>query len=148
MSTNPGNFMYATIEASLQLNNSIQNNYNADAQISTDCTNIQTNINNAQTAQLTQDQNYISQFASTGFDALNGQTYKDTDSNYSAAATQLNNQYNNDKATYQSWAQQATSNQNIVADDAQRGSQNIQNAMQMISPILQAMSSFAQTLAS
>jgi len=123
----------SSLNASLNLTNAIQNNYIQDSQTSEDVTNIQTAINTAEQNTLQTDQNNIQ--GEVNNTSNNGQAFQ-------AAVQQLST----DKSAYDNISQEAQTNQNIITDDCQRGSQNVQNCMQMISPLLSTMSSFAQLL--
>jgi len=133
-----GNCFYQALTSSLSMNSSIQQNYVTDASLANDCTKIQNSINDTTIKELQKDQDAITSLVNN-FD-------KD-DNNYNAKVTAAQNKYSQDSKTFQIYGQEATSNQNIINDSAQRESQNAQNFMNMISPILQAFSGLAQTLA-
>ena len=123
----------SSLNASLNLTDAIQNNYVQDSLTSEDVTNIQTAINTAEQTTLQNDQNQIN--ANAGNTSNNGQVFQ-----------QWVQQLSTDKSSFDNISQEAQTNQNIITDDCQRGSQNVQNCMQMISPLLSTMSSFAQLL--
>ena len=126
----------SSLNASLALTNAIQNNYIQDSLTSEDVTNIQTSINTAEQNTLQEDQTTITNLSN------NQNPDSEQQAQFQAAVQKLST----DKSNFDNISQEAQTNQNIITDDCQRGAQNVQNCMQMISPILSTMSSFAQLL--